>query len=330
MKFRNTRKAIIVLADRESVPPYGISRDYTEEEIKNNLSLKMAIDKKVFVPDDGKTPIPAPDKDRRVAYDREDGIAPTKVNKKVGAGKPVEYVVADMEGCDGITTDPDSITSLPGKRTADHIEEGLSARDYNKTNRTPSEALDAEYDKENLDSEFDDEENLAENEGEVTNIGDADADIAADAAEMVAGRGKVKPVKYVVEEETSASINEVVAESNLEHVGDDDIAGETAQVLTARGKGGSELRPVTAVVDEKTTQALNEVAQSLKKDTDDNEQVASAPGKVCDFLRQSFSAKKWAIAKETDADFLKEVKSYTSSDNVRSIISQRLAELDSK
>ena len=51
-KYVNTANAYIPTGPRESCPPYGVTRDYSEEEIKNLPDLREAILKDYLVPYD--------------------------------------------------------------------------------------------------------------------------------------------------------------------------------------------------------------------------------------------------------------------------------------
>ena len=284
MKYKNTRNSILIIGDRESVMPFGITRDFSPKDEDSMPGLDAAKRKGALVPYEGKDePIekaPSP----RAAQWHTEMSSGKPVTKKLAGGGVVEYVVSDTDGCDAVAmSDPDTVTTLSGNRSSDYIEEGVSAKTYNKS-RNASEAFDAEIDAENLAADFDDEDTLAENESERDGILDVDDEIAKDATQML--------------------------------------------VRNSGSKGGQQLRDVRAVVEESTAKALGEMSKAARPDYDDAELQAGAPAKVVDFLKQNFAAKKWVIAKETDASFLNDVQSFTQSENVRSLITQRLSELE--
>jgi hypothetical protein len=281
MKYKNTQKSIIIIGDRESVQPFGITRDFSPKDMDALPGIDAAIRKGYITPYDGKeeaTEIAV--SPRAATWQTEMSSGPT-IKKKTAGGTTVEYVVADSDGSDSVAmSDPDTVTSLSGQKSSDYIEEGVDARKFVK-HRSASEAYDEELDKENLDSEYNDEDTLAEGETERDNILDVDDEIAKDAS----------------------------------------------QILIQNGKAGAQLRDVRAVVEESTAHALNDISAATRPDYDDAEVQAGAPSKVVDFLKQNFSAKKWSISKETDAKFLNDVSKVTQSENVRSLVEQRLSEL---
>jgi hypothetical protein len=283
MKYKNTQRAIVIIGDRESVQPYGITRDFSPKDMENLPGIDAAVRKGYLVQYEGKDePIESSASPRAATWQTEMSSG-TPVKKKTPGGV-VEYVVADTEGCDAVSmSDPDTVTSLSGtgEHSTEYIEEGLSAKQYK--HRTASEAFDAEIDKENLDADFNDEDTLAETEQERDNILDADEEIAKDTSQVF--------------------------------------------VKNAGPKGGSQPQGVQAVVEQATSKALSEVSKANKPDYDEAEVQAGAPAKVVDFLKQNFSAKKWEIAKSSDPEFLREIEKVTQSENIRSLVQQRLAEL---
>lgn len=282
MKYKNTQKAIIIIGDRESVMPFGVTRDFSAKDLDSMPGIDAAIRKGYLVEFNGKEePAPAPISKRAASWQTEMSSG-TPVKKKTATGQYVEYVVADSDTNDSVAmSDPDTVTSLPGQKSSDYIEEGVDARRYK--HRSASEAFDAEIDQENADADFDDETNLAENEFERDSIQDVDDDIAKDMSQVF--------------------------------------------IKNSGSKGGQQPADVMAVVEQSTAHALADVSKATRANFDDAEVQAGAPAKVVDFLKQNFAAKKWAIAKETDASFLNEVSRVTQSENVRSLAEQRLAEL---
>jgi hypothetical protein len=281
MKYKNTQRSIVIIADRESVQPYGITRDFSPKDMDSMPGIEAGIRKGYLIPYEGKDePIETAVSPRASTWETEMSSG-KPVQRKMAGGGVVEYIVADDDGCDSVAqSDPDTVTSIPGNRSSDYIETGVSARKFK--HRDASAAYDAQIDEENASATFDDEDTLAEGEGERDNILDVDHEIAADATRM----------------------------------------------LIANGKAGSQLRDVRAIVEESTSKALNDLATATRPDYDDTEVQAGAPAKVVDFLKQNFPAKKWAIAKESDASFLQDIHKVTQSENVRSLVEQRLQELE--
>lgn len=286
MKYKNTQKAILIIADRESVQPFAVTRDFTQKEIDAMPGLEAAIRKGHLTVYEGKEEPRETTASPRAATWQTEMSSGTPVRRKTANGGVVEYVVADSDTNDAVSMgDPDSVTSLPGQKSPDYIEEGIDARQYVKANksRNASEAFDAEIDQENADADFDDEANLAENEFDRDSIKDVDEEIAKDMSQVF--------------------------------------------TKNAGGKGGQQPENVMNVVERETTHALNEVSKATQPSYDDAEVQAGAPAKVVDFLKQNFSAKKWEISKSSDRGFLTEVGRVTQSENVRSLVEQRLSEL---
>lgn len=227
MIYKNTQKAILVLADRDSVQPFGITRDISDEEAIKDRGIKGFIDKGVLIPFDGKVAAPAPRRDARQAQWQTDLSSGRPVKTTTNTGRVVEYVVADLEGCDGVTEDPESVTSVSGNKSIDSIEPGVDASKY----RNASEAFDAILDKESgEDAEFDDESSLSENEPERNAIIDVDDEIAKDAAQVLVKNGKggssLMDVRTVVQETINKSMSDV-AKATLVDVDDGEQANRS-------------------------------------------------------------------------------------------------------
>ena len=281
MKYKNTRNSILIIGDRESVMPFGITRDFSPKDEDNMPGLEAAKRKGALVPYEGKDePVEKAPSPRAAQWDTEMSSG-TPVQRKIPGGGVVEYVVSDTDGCDAVSmSDPDTVTSLSGNRSSDYITEGVSAKQYKSTNA--SAAFDREIDAENEAANYDDDDTLAEGEDDRSNMLDVDHEITRDAS----------------------------------------------QFLVKNGKAGSQPKEIHAMVEESVAKAVNAIDSATRPSYDDAEIQAGAPGKVVDFLKQSFSSKKWEIAKSQDAGFLNDVQSYTQSENVRSLIAQRLTELE--
>lgn len=284
MKYKNTQRSIVIIADRESIQPYGITRDFSPKDMESMPGIEAAIRKGYIIPYDGKEEAVEVSASPRASTWQTEMSSGEPVRRTTGTGKEakvVEYVVSDSDGCDSIAmNDADTVTSIPGKRSSDYIEEGVSADKYRSTNA--SAAFDREIDAENDAATFDDEDTLAENEDDRSNMLDVDHEIARDAS----------------------------------------------QILIANGKGGSQPRDVRAIVEESASHAIDGLERASRPSYDDAEVQAGAPAKVVEFLKQNFPSKKWAIAKETDPSFLHDIHKVTKSENVRSLVEQRISELE--
>jgi len=283
VKYKNTQKAIIILGGKESVPPFGITRDFTDDEVKTSPEIRAAIEKKYLFPFQGAVPVDTPTTSSPRTKEWTQAPESTQgktVKKATSDGKGVvEYIIAEGEGCDGIGPADGVVTAMPrgGQQSTDHIERGLDASKF----KNASEAMDAEYDKESAEASFDDDDSLSEKEDDRGSIPDADQEIIKDMS----------------------------------------------QVLVNRGRDGAELKQVNEIIQETTTKAVSELEQATRPDFDEGEDVNAANGRIVDFLSQPFSSKKWSVSKETDTNFLGEIKRITKSDNLRSLVDQRLSEL---
>jgi len=301
-RYYNTENAYVPIGPRQSVPPYGVTRDFTDEEVAASVDLRWAInDRKWLVPWDGKSPLPkqarleqAPKKANYTVAPDSVGGQRVQIKSKDGA-KAVEYIVADSEGSDSVgnaSADPSVLAALPEQgRSTEYIEEGTSARDATGAMKTAwvnaSDAMEAALNKETTgaDLEYDDENDLTEGDDK-TRTDPLDAD--------------------------------------------HEIAGDYGQVLRDQGRMGAELVSTQQVMTETVSKAAAELASAVAPNVDDGEVAAGATDEVASFLKQSFSAKKWVIAKTSDAAFLENIKAVTQSENLKSIVSQRLSELEVK
>lgn len=283
MKYKNKTNSIVIIADRESVQPYSITRDFSAKDIESMPGIEAAVRKGYLEEYNGKEEaVEKPVSPRAAAWNTEMSSG-KPVQKLTAGGQIVEYVVADSDGCDSVSTgETDSVASLSGTRSSDYIVEGLSAKDYNKTHNNASAAFDAEIDRENDEANFDDESTLAESEDDRDNILDVDHEISRDAS----------------------------------------------QILIQNGKAGAQLKDVRAVVEESTAKAIGELDRATRPSYDDAELQAGLPAKVVEFLKQNFSSKKWEISKSQDVNFLRDIEKVTQSENVKSLVSQRLSEIE--
>lgn len=298
MKFYNKENAYVSTGPRESVPPFGVTRDYTDEEIDKIVELRYSIrDRGYLVPWDGKSKLPrvaASSVAKKAQYTMAPDAASGPLKTvKTASGKTVEYVVADTKGSDDVQNaagDPSVLASLPEEgRPVDFIEEGVSGRSSSGNMKTQwtnaSDAFEAELKEtaEAEDADFNDASTLTEGDtnSERAEIPDADTEITSDFT----------------------------------------------QVLTDQGKMGAGVTNTRELMQSAAATAANALANAVKPDVDDGELVSGASKEVSDFLQQKFFAKKWIISKETNVGFLTEVQSVTQSENLKAIATQRLSEL---
>jgi hypothetical protein len=281
MRFKNNTRFILSLGPQQSLPPFAISREFSQKEIDNNVELQSRLLNKHISEYTGEVPKVEKRKESDIRYEVDPTMTPGKLVNKASSGKKsVQYVVADPEGSDGISMDPEgSVTSLNKdfNRSADYIEEGVDASKF----KNGADAMEAELNKEFKESTFDDEDTLSENEGERNPIPDADEAIAADAA----------------------------------------------QFLKNAGKDGSTVTTAKAMIEKEVTSEMSKINKAVSESMDNGEAVSGAAGKVTDFLKQPLNAKKFMIAKETDASFLKEVDMVSQSETVKQLVKQRLEEI---
>jgi hypothetical protein len=312
MKFRNVLKAIVITGPRDSVPPFGVTRNYLDRELDDIIELRAAIEKGYLVPFEGPDPKLVKEIDTRTENEPRwqsspDTSAGTLVKKSTPGGE-VHYIVADAEGVDGVPSgDPTVLTSLPeGARSSDYIEQGLDAGKLTLETQRASgtltaavaatakpkaaadytnaaDAYEAALNDESDAADFDDEDTLAEREQERSPVTDVDQDIAEDYS----------------------------------------------QVLKQNGADGSDPVSVRAIVEDGAAKALEGLRSAATPNPSDREFVSKAgvSDRVVDFLKQPFTAKKWSISKESDHLFLSEVSKHSQSDNVQALIRQRLSEL---
>jgi hypothetical protein len=233
MKYKNTQRSIVIIADRESVQPYGITRDFSPKDMDSMPGIEAGIRKGYLIPYEGKDePIESAVSPRASTWDVEMSSGKT-TQVKTANGGIVEYITSDSDGCDAVAmSDPDTVTSIPGNRSSDYIEEGVSAKKYRSTNA--SAAFDREIDAENDAANFDDEDTLAEGEGERDNILDVDHEIAADATRMLIANGKagsqLRDVRALVEESTSKALGDLAEATRPDYDDTEVQAGAPAKV----------------------------------------------------------------------------------------------------
>lgn len=301
MKYRNTQNSFVPLGPRESVPPFGVTRDFSQEEYGKNADLRHFVeDRKYLVPWDGSTPLPqanAAAVESRAAKKAEyitanDSLAGDVKRIKSSTGKIVEYISATDIGVDGVQNfdeSSDMVASMTGKPSLEHIEDGISTEQAAKAGvswRNASEAYEAELKNETDDvDEFNDDDSLADKE----------------------------------------EVRDVIPDA------EDEINNEYSRILKDGGRMGATDVSVRTAVEDAASAGAAALAEATVKNLDEGEQVmGEVSPKTAELLSKSFNMKKWALSKESDPSLLKEVASVSQSENVRSLAKQRLTELEGK
>ena len=220
MRFKNRTNFILPIGGRDSLKPYGISREFTAKEIEANNELQSRLLMKHVEEYTGLTPeLPIKrHQDIRYEVDGNENAKGTPVTVPGAPGKaPVQYIMADAEGNDGVSMDPGDMVTSFGKdasKSGDFIETGMDARTF----KNGADAAEAEMNQENDAATFDDEESLDENESERSEGLDVDAAISADASEFLHPQGKngaqVTTVKATVEKEMSSAMAKINQEGS--------------------------------------------------------------------------------------------------------------------
>jgi hypothetical protein len=174
-------------------------------------------------------------------------------------------------------------------------------------------------------------------DGMVTSLG-KDVYKSPDFIETGVDAGKFKNGADAIEAELKKEFDEstvddedTLAEHESERSDPMDVefaeAEDHALMVKKNGKMGAELTTAKAMIETDLTKGLNDVAREVSKNLDNGETVSSDKANVSEFLSQPFNAKKYMIAKETDAQLLTDIESTTQSESVKKLVSQRLAEL---
>ena len=278
MRFLNSSRSTLILGN-EVIRANSISREYTERELEENYYLKSAISRGRITPvkasDVPQAPAvkPAPDARYIMEDPREDKPV---INPKT---KTVEYIVADSDSMDSISMEDSSMVIAKdgsGKPPADTIEDGFDARAM----KNASEVIEDQLNKDHENATYDDEENLADSEGDVPESKDADVAMAEDFS----------------------------------------------QIVKSAGKSGAIVTTAKAAIEDAAAKATSEMNKAVG-DADEEPMSVNGSGKVVDLMKQPFFTKKKMIAKETDVNVLNEVHRVASSENLKGLVTQRLAEL---
>lgn len=302
MKFQNIRRAFVHTGSRESVPPYGVTRDYTADEIAQSVDIRHAIDRGHLIPYD-----PAYDPQTDVAVNaaenkpkadyilaENEGGQRKTVKPANGRGAAVTYIVADSKGSDGVSNpgERDVIArDKTGKKSLDYIEPAISGRnekgEMKTVWKTASDAFERQLKSEEASLEYDDSDTLTERDG-------SDNPDPADADEMI-----------------KADLTTVITKNE--------------------GNMGARETNTREMISETVTKVLAQVDKATRPDYDDGETFAQKfDGKgaeMADLLTQPFNIKKWFVSKCSDKEILGLIAAHTKSENVKALASQRLTEL---
>jgi hypothetical protein len=219
MKFKNTVKAFVPVGSRESIPPFGLSRDFTADEVAKSAEIRHAQEKGYLIPWDGKAPLPAAEPPKKALYFNEDpGDAGATVRKKTATGKIVEYISATEVGVDDVQTLDQAdgvVASIDGKPPLEYIEKGVDAS--KPVWKNASDAFEAELQSDTTQNvEFDDDDTITEQEDDREEALDVDHAIEQDASQFVRSQGKmgaeVTTVREMVTTEVGAA-NAAVAQA---------------------------------------------------------------------------------------------------------------------
>ena len=218
MRFKNNTKFILSIGGRDSIKPHGISREFTPKEVENNNELQARLLSKHVSEHTGAVPEKPKKPVADIRYEMDPSVVNGKlVTDKAPGKKPVQYVVADAEGSDGVSMDAEGQVTSFGKdmdKSADFIETGVDAGAFKKNG---ADAIEKELDKEFKDATFDDEDTLSENESERPPALDADEAISADASQFIQQRGKMgaeaTTAKAMVEKAVTSEMSKVNKEA---------------------------------------------------------------------------------------------------------------------
>ena len=220
MRFKNRTAFILTIGGHDHLQPYGISREFSAKEIEANNELQSRLLAKNVEEYTGIAPELPVKRHQDIRYEVDAGEeakgTPVTVPGKAGR-PPVQYIMADAEGNDGVSMDSgDTITSFgkDASKSGDFIESGVNARTF----KNGADAAEAEMNQESEAATFDDEESLAENESERSEGLDVDAAISADASEFLHPQGKngaqVTTVKATVEKEMTSAMAKINQEGS--------------------------------------------------------------------------------------------------------------------
>lgn len=227
MIYRNTSGDI--LSGNPAVAPYGLTSDLTPQDIEESSQLRYFIANGILVEHKGPAPKPAPKPaDARYIVDTPKKDKPV-VNPTT---KQVAYIVTDTtDNLDMIhTSDPDmQIAKDPNNQSVDLIEDAFDASKM----KTASQIMEEQLNQDDALSTFDDEETLADQEGEETGSEDVDDFLRKDAASFIKNNGKAGAKTETVANMVKDDLEQAVADMNnaVSNASDD---GETATTGTGK------------------------------------------------------------------------------------------------
>lgn len=108
---------------------------------------------------------------------------------------------------------------------------------------------------------------------------------------------------------------------------DDMMSQDMGMTVRANGKAGARVTNAKVMIQEETSKAVSDM-NKLAASNDDEHIGNSGNPRVMEIMRQPFASKKKIIAKETDKSVLGELDRVSNSENLKSLVKQRLAELE--
>ena len=222
MKYYNTTKLRLCVT-AETIFPQSTSLEYSEKDIDTDKELRFFIGSGALIPYTGKEKVAnatAPKVDQRYIKDSPKKDVHVK-NEKTGE---ISYIIADSESSDMIyNSDPDMVIAKNSDPDApapiDYIEDGYDAH----AGKPVSQVLEDQLNKDNELSSFDDEDSLADNEGEDSDVEDVDDFMAKEASRFLKANGKAGGKVTTVKAEMGNDMALVIDEMNqAASVGSDD------------------------------------------------------------------------------------------------------------
>jgi hypothetical protein len=209
MRFKNDSKATLILGN-DVIRAKSVSRDFTDRELEENYHLKTAIARGRITEFKGAEPKPvAKVVDTRYIMDDVKADKPV-VNPKT---KVVVYIMADSAYSDPIHMADNTMVIAndgTGKPPADYIEDGFDARAM----KNASEAMEDQMNKEHGESTYDDDDTLADSEGDMPNSVDVDDAMAQDYSQLVKSAGKSGAVVTTAQELVRTGVDQAVNDMN--------------------------------------------------------------------------------------------------------------------
>ena len=208
MIYRNTSNS--VLSSTISIAPHGLTPDLAEADFEKSPQLRHWRGNGTLVEHKG----PAPAAEKKPADTRFIVDTPKKDRKVVDANtKQVSYIVTDTtDNMDMIYSDDPqmAIAKDPNNKSVDYIEDAFDATKM----KTASQLMDEQLNTDDAMSTFDDEETLADQEGEETGSEDVDDFMRKEAASFIKPNGKAGAQVVTVANMVKDDLEQAVADMN--------------------------------------------------------------------------------------------------------------------